>query len=257
MCELFGSCSKERKQINSYLKEFYSHSSRHPHGWGLACMQDHNVTLEKESLQASKSHYLKERLSQPIRATAALGHIRYATIGHVEYLNCHPYSLKDSSGRRWILTHNGTIFDYPPLSRFQAVQSGSTDSERILLYLVEQMDEKQKLLGRALSAEERFLLLDEIISDMARGNKLNLLICDEEYLYVHTNYANSLYYLEKDGQILFATTPLSEEDWQRVPFTTLLAYRDGRLIRKGTDHQNEYKDSEENQKLLYQIFSDL
>lgn len=39
MCELFGINAEENCQINEYLKEFFSHSSVHPHGWGLACME--------------------------------------------------------------------------------------------------------------------------------------------------------------------------------------------------------------------------
>ena len=53
--------------------------------------------------------------------------------------------------------------------------------------------------GARLHFEERFALLDEIVSDMAKGNKLNLLLYDGEYTYVHTNYKNSLFYVEKEN----------------------------------------------------------
>ena len=76
-------------------------------------------------------------------------------------------------------------------------------------------------------------------------------------MYVHTNLANSLYRLEKEEQAFFSTRPLTEENWQPVPFTTLLAYRDGRQLFQGTNHGNEYIESEENLKFLYQIFSNL
>lgn len=39
MCEIFGVSSKTRVDINEYLKVFFSHSNKHPHGWGLACME--------------------------------------------------------------------------------------------------------------------------------------------------------------------------------------------------------------------------
>ena len=39
MCQLFGICSSEEYQINDYLKEFFSHSNAHPHGWGMAFME--------------------------------------------------------------------------------------------------------------------------------------------------------------------------------------------------------------------------
>ena len=178
MCELFGINSEENIQINDYLKEFFSHSYAHPHGWGMACMNENMVQVEKEPMQASKSNYLKERLSVPVQAKNAFAHIRYATIGNVEYRNCHPYTKKDKSGRWWTLIHNGTIFDYAPLNKYVSIQNGDTDSERILLYLVELVDQEERRLQRTLDAKERFWLLDSVIAKMAEGNKLNLMLYD-------------------------------------------------------------------------------
>ena len=92
---------------------------------------------------------------------------------------------------------------------------------------------------------------------MAKGNKLNWVLTDGRDLYVHTNCKDTLYYLEKDGCVIFATVPLTDEKWQPVPFTTLLAYRDGKLVRTGTNHGNEYIEDPEHLKFLYQIFADL
>ena len=257
MCEIFGVNSNNNYIANDYLKEFYSHSNHHPHGWGLACLDKNEVNIEKEPIQATKSHYLKERLSLPIAAKTVFAHIRYATIGNIEYRNCHPYTKKDNSDRRWTLIHNGTIFEYTPLNKFSKVQKGDTDSERILLYLVEQINKKQQELQRPLNDIERFFLLDTIFIELSKGNKLNLLFYDGEFMYVHTNYKHSLHFLEKENCTIFSTSPLSEENWQLVPFTKLLAYQDGKLVKEGTNHQNEYVDNEENLKFLYQIFSDL
>lgn len=63
--------------------------------------------------------------------------------------------------------------------------------------------------------------------------------------------------LEKDNQFLFSTSPLSQEAWHPVTFMTLLAYQNGKRVLIGTNHGNEYKDSEENMKFLYSIFSNL
>lgn len=208
-------------------------------------------------MKAEKSNYLKERLSEPICVSAALAHIRYATIGNVDRRNCHPYTKTDNFQGKWILIHNGTIFDYPPLRKFLKTQKGETDSERILLYITEQISLAQSRIGRKLSFEERFELLDEIIRDMSKGNKLNLIIFDGEYLYVHTNCANSLYRLEKDDFVLFSTEPLTNENWQPAKFTTLTAYRRGKLLAEGKTHNNRYEENEESLKFLYQIFSDL
>ena len=256
MCELFGASLHYSIQLNIYLKEFYSHSVRHPHGWGLMLQNDDGIEIEKEPLRADKSHYLYARLSVPIRAKAAMAHIRYATVGNVEYKNCHPYIDTDSSGRKWVLMHNGTIFDYGPLTKYIPEQVGDTDSERILLHILDLMNERIRKEGEP-DVRERFEMIDTLITKMAPNNKLNLVLYDGELLYVHTNYANSLHFCHISQGTLFSTEPLSQQEWEPVPMTTLLGYRDGELVYTGTNHGQEYVDSEENMKYLYQIFSTL
>ena len=133
MCELFGIISAESHEINDDLKEFFSHSNAHPHGWGLACLEENNFHIEKEPIQASKSNQLRKRLSNPIIVKTALAHIRNATIGNIDYSNCHPFTYKDQQGRTWTLIHNGTIFNGKLLNKYVDIQNGDTDSERILL----------------------------------------------------------------------------------------------------------------------------
>ena len=257
MCELFGVSARDDFYANNYLKAFYAHSDFHPHGWGLACVSRNSALVEKESVKASESNYLRERLSQPITEKLLLAHIRYATIGNVEYKNCHPFTGKDCTGRRWTLIHNGTIFDYEPLNRFVKEQKGDTDSERIFLYLMERLNEAQRQKGARLPFEERFALLDGIIGEMAKGNKLNLLFTDGKYLYAHTNCRGTLHYLEKNNAVIVATQPLSDENWQPAPFCQLLAFTKGKPIKTGTEHGHAYIHSEEEMKLLYRIFANL
>lgn len=257
MCELFGFSGIQPEKLNHPLREFFSHSDHHPHGWGLALLHGNEAAIEKEPIQASKSLYLKERLREPIQVTTALAHIRYATIGNTEWRNCHPYTKLDDSGRRWTLIHNGTIFDFPPMNHYVNIQNGDTDSERILLYLIDQVNARVKELGRPLEAEERFFLLDQIVVALSPGNKLNLLIYDGELLYAHTNYAASLYRRETKNGVFLSTQPLALGQWEPVPFTTLIAYRANQLAYTGTDHGHEYFVDEERIKLLYLAFAEL
>lgn len=251
MCELFGVSSRRKIEVNDLLKEFFSHSDKHANGWGMAIFYGNSVSLEREPVQAIKSTYLKERLQQRISVRNMIAHIRLATRGNMEYVNCHPFVLRDNFDRCWTLAHNGTIFDYPRHSPYLHQQEGKTDSERILYFLVDQVNWRQRELGRALTKEERFALLDELVSDMARGNKLNLLIYDGELLYVHTNYANSLYYSQRGDAMLFATVPLDSGSWNAHPFTTLCAYQDGRLVFRGTNHGNEYRDNDRDMHMIF------
>ena len=257
MCELFGISCENRIKVNEYLKEFFQRSDKHPNGWGLATFSDGNVSIEKEPVQASKSHYLKERLRYPISEKCMLAHIRQATIGVMSYVNTHPFTLNDDSGRRWTLIHNGTIFNYPQLNTYLYTQNGATDSERILIHLVELINVERKRRKHDLNAAERFEILQKEIGFMSKGNKLNLLFFDGEYMYAHCNFKDSLYVLEKPGTAIFCTQPVGNDSWETVPFTSLLAYKDGIQIFQSAPHGNEYIENPEDYKYLYLPFSSL
>jgi predicted glutamine amidotransferase len=258
LCELFAVSALESKDRAKEVKEFFTHSVRHPHGWGMAMFYDLGaVAIEKEPLPAYESAYLKARLSQKIVVPSMLAHIRYATIGRNEYGNTHPFVDRDASSRCWTLIHNGTIFDYPPLKPYLDRQDGGTDSEAILCYLVDQINQETRKRQKNLNAKERFHLIDKLIVPMAAGNKLNLIFYDEEIMYVHTNFKDSLYYCEKEDSTFFCTVPLEEGEWKAVPFMELLAYRNGKLWMRGSRHENEFFDDPEKRKWLYMDFASL
>lgn len=257
MCKLLGVSSAKRVWVNELLQEFYSHSDKHPNGWGLATFYHGSASVEKEPTQALKSAYLKERLSHRMEVSTLLAHIRLATIGNVEYGNSHPFVKRDVDGRAWTLIHNGTIFDYPALDAYREQQEGTTDSERILLYLVDRLDQKRKETGCALEFTQRFEILEREIADMACGNKLNLIIYDGEWMYVHSNYANSLYVCEDGTTAIFSTAPMQKGEWTSMPFTTLCAYQNGRCVLKGQPHGHEYVDHDMDMKYLFSAYAKL
>ena len=258
MCEMLGISAKRRLSANGILRTFFSHAEQHPHGWGLATFPDGvSPAIDKEPVCASRSAFLKGRLDAPIEERTLIAHIRFATVGHLEYANCHPFSAADNRGRIWTLAHNGTIFNGPELNDYIGIQYGDTDSERVLLHLIDRIDREQIRLGRSLEEEERFGTLAAVIAELSKGNKLNLLFTDGKYLYVHTNCRGTMHCLSKNGITLISTQPLSDENWQLVPFGQLLAFNKGKLIKTGTEHHHEYIHSEDEMKLLYQIFANL
>lgn len=84
MCELFGVSSAQKIEVTDLLKEFFSHSVKHPNGRVMATFYGNAVSLEKEPIQAIKSAYLKERLQQNIQVQNMIAHIRLATRGVME-----------------------------------------------------------------------------------------------------------------------------------------------------------------------------
>ena len=55
MCELLGFSSKAPADVREYLKVFYSHSVRHPHGWGLMRENNGRTEIIKEPVCALQS----------------------------------------------------------------------------------------------------------------------------------------------------------------------------------------------------------
>lgn len=257
MCEIYGFSGKRKKKINSDLREFYSHAPQHPNGWGLALFDGTKADIYRETKRADRSDYLNSLLSLPKAYKTALAHIRLATIGNIEYDNCHPFTYQDKSGRVWTLIHNGTIFESEKLNKYIFSQKGETDSERILLYLIDRINEKTDMLGRNLTEKERFSVLDDIVCASSPKNKLNLLIYDGEILYAHTNFRGSLYFRKDQDGIAFSTQPLSDNAWDNVPFTTLIGCKNGELLFRGTNHGNEYFYDPAAYKPLYMAFAGL
>ena len=257
MCELFGVSSAKKLQLNGLLREFFSHGTEHPHGWGMAFFYGNAVSLEKQPEHSCKSIYLKQRLRANIEADKMIAHIRLATRGTMDYENTHPFVARDNGNRTWTLAHNGTMFDCAALNPFIHSQQGQTDSERILLYIISKIDKEQAELKRGLSKKERFYLINEILHGITPENKVNLLLFDGELLYVHTNYQNSLYQYRDKTSVVVSTRPLDQKAWEPVPMNQLLAYQNGELFCTGTKHGNEFFDSEEKMRLLFLDFAAL
>ena len=258
MCEIFCFNSNTPKQINECLECFYNHSDQHPHGWGLATMQSDEFVIDKEPIKATCSQHLKDILSHPVVGKNVFAHIRLATVGEIISPNCHPFTEADDNNRSWMLIHNGTIFDYPGLDKYKDVESGDTDSERILLYIIDKVNEFESTKGGLSTIKERFNLLTKVVSDLSKNNKLNLMIYDGDLTYIHSNMRNSLYYLKSDEGFLVATTPLTcDERWLPVELNKLFGLIDGNIIFESEEHDNEFIQTEEHERILQDYLDSL
>ena len=251
MCEMLGISAKRRRKANATLREFFSHAERHPHGWGLARFGDDGALVapgvEKEPRKATTSECLRNLLDSRIDERTIIAHIRFATVGTMELVGDNPE----------MLAHNGTVFDGAVLNDYIGVQYGETDSERLLLYLVDLVNRAEIRLGRPLSEEERFDTLSSVVAALAKGNKLNLLVFDGETLYAHTNFRGALHYLKDDDSLMLSTNPLSQGDWKPLPFTRLVAIKDGEFVREGSSHGHEYIYNPDDYRFVYMNFARL
>ena len=248
MCELFGVSADRKIRVNEYLDAFYKHSVEHHNGWGLALLDDGLVSVEKEPVRAVDSKYLKNRLTGKIETSRCMAHIRKATVGDVSFGNTHPFVLSDFSGKKWVFVHNGTIFESAVLSPYLYVQEGSTDSERVLYYIVEWIN---RLILTGFDDARKINFINEIVLKLTPGNKLNFLLYDGDYMYVHKNEPGTMYRLSRPGAVVFSTHPLDGSDWEEVPQNQLIVYRDGQLVYEAMPHCNTYIHDEEKMRYQY------
>lgn len=240
MCELLGFSAKTPMELDSYLKVFYSHSVRHPHGWGLMREKNEKTEIIKEPMCASGSRILSEVIKKTGRQKNLMAHIRLATVGSVKSANCHPYTGFDSSGRRWTLIHNGTIYSGTSLAKYLSEQTGDTDSERVFLCILDEIDKEIIRNDAPLDAQRRFHVIEQTVTKLAPRNKLNLMIFDGEVLYVHKNMKDTLVYKRLGDGIIISTTPLDNDDWTPFPMTQVHAFMLGECIFKGAVHGYEF-----------------
>ena len=251
MCEIFCFNSNTPKEVNECLECFYNHSEEHPHGWGLATMQSDEFIIDKEPVKAACSEHLKNILSNPVVGKNVFAHIRLATVGEIISPNCHPFIEADDNNRSWMLIHNGTVFECPEWDKYKDYEKGDTDSERILLYIIDQVNKFEKNIGRLSTIKERFNLLSDLVADLSKGNKLNLMIYDGDLTYIHSNMRESLYYLKNEDGFLVASTPLDgDENWKQVELNKLFGLIDGNIIFESEEHDNEFVFTEEYSKYV-------
>ena len=243
MCELFGFSGTEERDLTALLKEFFDHSCDHPNGWGTAELAGDTPVITTEPVAAYKSRQVPELLGRGVKSRLYMAHIRRATIGNVFKENCHPFTLRDKSGRSWTLIHNGTIFNGLELLKYKRVQRGTTDSERVLLYLIDCINALIDRSPTPPGGYERFRAVENCVASIAYRNKLNLIIYDGSQIYAHVNMKDTLYYREDESGVLIATVPLDSNLWQPLPLTTLCAFKNGRLRYRGHPHRKEYVDA--------------
>ena len=248
MCELFAVNAGRPVVVNDYLTEFFDHSHIHRDGWGISWRRDDAaaggdpVFLHREPVPAYESDYIPRMLAHPVAARRLEAHIRFSTAGRLCEENCHPFRGEDISGRDWTLIHNGILFNEELLASYDLKEAGDTDSERAMLFLLDVLDEAALRSFGVLDFSTTFSALSGAIGQISNLNRLNLILDDGTYTYVHTNTSEDTLHFRQlaDDAIVISTQPLGGEKeralWHPVPRNRLITYRDGRIVRTSKPH---------------------
>lgn len=154
MCRLFGFRSNVASTAHRSLLEAENSLARqalgHADGWGIGWYQGEDPYLLKaEGGAASDERF--DRVTRRLSSHTFLVHVRKATVGRVDQLNCHPFRHG-----RWMFAHNGTVrgFDRlrgPMLERtspsLRPLIFGETDSEHLFYYLLSAIERAGLCVG--------------------------------------------------------------------------------------------------------------
>ena len=155
MCRLFGFRSVIPSQVHRSLMDadnaLGTQSEAHPDGWGVAYFIDGSPHVTRAPSTALND-MIFHRLSGIVSSETVLAHVRKATQGGHNVLNCHPFQYG-----KWVFAHNGDIPEFgdkrgalvaevaPRLRRFIL---GETDSEVVFFIFLSVLSSYGPLASR-------------------------------------------------------------------------------------------------------------
>lgn len=228
MCEVYGFCGSVPTKLNKYTDEFWLHSRVHQDGFGFYLADKNELYVNPHTAMA----YIGKLNKKDFTSKLALCHIRFKTHGPASIENCHPFVKYDCRGTKWSLIHNGYIEDSHAVAALGTLQTGETDSERILLSIIEVVNyyyEHSYVTDHEECLYNLYVTIEAILTELASLGKINLIFTDSltNNMYVYMNHPNTLYYLNTDTGVHISTTKLSNENWKAVDPYKLHIFNNG------------------------------
>lgn len=228
MCEIYGFCGSQPVELNKYTNEFWKHAKFHKDGFGYYLADKNELYVNADSaakhlIPLAKKHFISD---------LALCHIRFKTHGAAKVENCHPFMKMDSHGIKWTLIHNGFTTDNQLMEALSTIQTGDTDSERILLCIVEAINslyEHNWIDDPEELQYYMYIQIESILQSLSALGKVNLIFTDNytNNMYVYMNHPKTLYYLNTDNGVHVSTTPLTNDMWEPVEPYKLHVFNNG------------------------------
>lgn len=200
---MIGLIGPDSKPLKELLQAFYPLCVRgkvksiarpgHLDGWGIAGYKnDRPVYFGRSSKGASTNSDAWEKAVDDAQVSCTpilLAHFRKASVGDASLQNTHPFRKGP-----WSFCHNGTLYqaDRLPLKKYKP--EGTTDSERLFLFLVEVAERFPKDQERALKEAITWVRLN------LEYNSLTFLITDGKAFYAYRDYSSQR--LEKGETVL-------------------------------------------------------
>ena len=267
MCELLGLSSNIPATVNVSLPTLAEHgrvSGTYNDGWGIGYYEGLDVRLIKDSAAVGDSEWIQFIANHDLRSQFVIAHTRKATRGTRTYANAQPF-VRELAGRAHLFAHNGDLPGIFKSSRSQAGRFnpiGETDSELAFCALLDQMAAIWPVPNAMPTLRQRFLIVSSFAAELRKLGPANFLYSDGDLLFAHGHRrkhadtgrveAPGLVFLQKDcqsgqrgivakglsiqgdGQLvtLFASVPLTDEQWEPLAEGELVAVARGRLVAR-------------------------
>jgi predicted glutamine amidotransferase len=260
MCELFAMSSKIATSVSFSLHEFSQHGGKtgvHADGWGLASYEGRTAHVYRETEPAAFSRRMKFIQAHPVKTHCVISHIRLATIGQKALRNTQPF-VRQLGGRSHVFAHNGNLPGIEEIASSDGcIVEGETDSERAFCYLFSSL--KPIWLAGTPALSDRVAVIQRVFNELAELGIANFLYSDGDYLYAFSDKRTredgsieppGMYFLQRQCQYgdemlktagvdidcrpqrvcLFASVPLTDENWQPLKQYELVVAGGGDLV---------------------------
>jgi glutamine amidotransferase len=204
MCQLLGMNANTPTDVMFSFTGLATRASEHKDGFGIAFFEDKGLRLFIDPASARDSPVAEMVRRYPIKSENVIAHIRKATQGQVALENCHPF-VRELWGRYWVFAHNGDLKDFAPRLHGAFRPVGSTDSERALCWLLQEL---AKSHAGVPSVAELTRTLRELLPRLHAHGTFNLLLSNGQALWAHGS--TKLYWLQR--QHPFRQARLADED---------------------------------------------
>ncbi len=249
MCRMLAVSSQNIKEQELYFNIFPALASvgkvkphrpeGHHDGWGVAGFLGYKAVIFEKSpndIVKEKNLYNKS-VSKVLNSYTkfAIAHLRKASQGEVKLANTHPF-IKDN----WIFAHNGTIMDVKNLKIKNNFCKGTTDSERLFNFIVENIGNKINFISELVE-------IIKYLKVKTKHTSLTFFLSNEDFLCAYREYSlkyaeeddkpiwnrdyYTLYYTQNEKSIIFCSEQLTEEKWTPLRNSHLIVVtKDARII---------------------------
>ena len=268
MCEIFAMSARLATNVQLSLSELARHGGAtgpHRDGWGVVFHEARDACRFREAEAASDSLLVRMLAENDYRSHITMVHLRKSTQGVRALRNTQPFQ-RELGGRVHSFAHNGRLTGIEQrlsLGRFRRV--GETDSEHAFCALMEAMRPLWERDDEVPSVATRHAIFAQFVRDIRDLGPTNIVYADGDALFVHAHERTQadgairppgLHMLTRCCQqegghfpdssamhmgaqradqqvVLFASVPLSDEDWKPLEPGTTLAAQAGQAVLGG------------------------